>query len=404
MNFPFYIAKRYLIAKKKHTAINIISIISIVGVAIGAFALIVILSVFNGFEKLIENSFNAFDPDLKITPVEGKTFVPDSSLFSNVYNLEDVTNHSEVVEDIALLRYAEYQQPATIKGVEKNYPEMTGIDTMMYDGEFKLWDKHHPQAIVGAGLRYYLSINLNFINPILMYAPSNKGYMLNNAFNRKAIFPSGVFMIERETDSKYVIVPIEFARDLFSLNNEVTSIELELKEEKRVSAIQKEIKAILGDKFSVKNRYEQKEFFYKVMRSEKWFISATLTFILLIASFNIIGSITMLIIDKKEDMKTLRALGSNRNIIKQIFLLEGWLITAIGTISGLTLGTILCIIQEKFGIIKLQGANSFIVSSYPIEIEWGDVAFILIVVMFIGFITSWFPVNRITKKHITDIV
>lgn len=404
MNFPLYIAKRYLIAKKKHTAINIISIISIVGIAIGAFSLIVILSVFNGFELLIEKSFNAFDPDIKITAKKGKTFIPDSSVFDSIYNLEEVKNYSEIVEDIALLRYDDYQQPATVKGVQDNYPDMTGIDTMIYEGKFQLWDKHHPNAIVGAGLRYHLSINLNFINPIIMYAPKENSRMLHNAFNRESLFPSGVFMIERETDSKYILVPLKFARQLFGYSKEVTAIELQLDKNLNEKKAQKKIKEILGNKFDVKNRYEQKEFFYKVMRTEKWFISAILTFILIIASFNIIGSITMLIIDKKNDMITLRSMGAGKNTIKNIFLFEGWLICLTGTISGLSLGSLLCWIQEKFGIIKLQGANSFIVSSYPIDMQFNDFIFILGVVTFIGFLTSWFPVNRITKKYITDII
>jgi lipoprotein-releasing system permease protein len=404
VKFSLYIAKRYLIAKKRHTAINIISIISIVGVAIGAFALIVILSVFNGFERLIEKSFNAFDPDLKISPKTGKVFIPDSVTFNKIYSLEEILNYSEIVEDIVLLRYSEYQQPATVKGVQDNYSEMTGVDTMMYDGEFTLWDKQHPQAIVGAGLRYYLSINLNFINPILMYAPKGNTMMIHEAFKRKAIFPSGVFMIERETDSKYVLVPLSFARDLFGYENQVTSIELQVNPGSNIKKLQKEIKEILGEDFHVKNRYEQKEFFYKVMRSEKWFISAILTFILLIASFNIIGSITMLIIDKKDDMTTLRSLGADKKIIRNIFLFEGWLICFTGTFAGLSLGTLLCYIQESYGIIKLKGANSFIVDAYPIDMQGSDILFILAVVSAIALLTTWYPVVRITKKHITDFI
>ncbi len=403
MKTAFYIARRYLFAKKSHNVINIISMISVIGVAVGTMALIVVLSVFNGFESLVESLFNAFDPDIEITAAEGKTFIPDSTEIQVLQDHENIALYTEVVEENALLRYEDQQYIATIKGVGSNYGQLTGIDSVIIEGDFILKDDHKRNyAVVGLGVQYYLSIGLNFASPLFIYVPRENVSNPTRAFKRKDIFPSGVFSIEKEIDSKYVLVPLDFSRELLGMQNEVTGLEVEVKDKDKVKTTQKDLKKSLGDDFIIKNRFEQKAFFYKVMRSEKWAIFFILTFILIIASFNIIGSLTMLIIEKKKDMYTLQSMGANLKLIRQIFLLEGWMITLSGAIIGLVLGFLTAWMQETFELIKLQGANSFVVSAYPVEMKLSDFGVIFLTVSLIGFIAAWYPVHYITKKHISQ--
>jgi lipoprotein-releasing system permease protein len=391
--------------KKFHSpnVINIISAISVLGVSVGTMALIVILSVFNGFEGLIKSLFNSFDPDIRITIVEGKTFIPEGDEFDQIKNTEGVVSFSETIEEHALLRYDDQQHIATIKGVSNDYARVSGVDSMIIEGQFMLWDRGgRPCAIIGAGVQYYLSIGLNFINPLFIYIPKKNTRPTVRAFNRKDIYPKGVFSVEKETDSRFVIVPLQFARELLEYDKEVSAIELKLDPTKDADKIQQEIKTILGPEYNVKNRFEQKEFFYKVMKTEKWAIFFILTFILIVASFNIIGSLTMLIIDKKNDMFTLRSIGADLKFIRRIFFLEGWLISLVGAFIGLLLGFIICWVQQTFGLLKLYGANSFIVNAYPVEMQASDFLHVLVTVVFLGIIAAWHPVRYITKKHLVE--
>ncbi|MCK4920565.1 MAG: ABC transporter permease, partial [Bacteroidales bacterium] len=365
MNFSFYIARRYLFAKKKRNAINIISLISILGVAVGVSALVVVLSVFNGFDQVIQSLVNSFDPDLKISIIEGKTFLPEEANKSKIFEIDGVETVSEIFEETALIRYDEHQFIAILKGVDENYASITGVDTMMREGIFMLEKNNKPLAVVGQGVAYSLRIGLNFIQPLIFYVPKRTGEisMTNptNSFNRAVVFPSGIFSIEQEYDSKYVLLPIITVRNLLEYSEEVTSLEIKIKDQFDKSLIQEQIKLIVGDGFDVLNRYEQNEVLYRIMKSEKWATFLILTLILIIASFNIVGSLTMLIIDKKEDILTLRNLGANESQLKNIFLTEGWLISIIGSGVGIILGTFVSLAQEHFGIIKIGGSGTFVI-------------------------------------------
>ncbi len=372
MRVSLYIARRYLFAKKSQNAINIISGISMLGVAVGTLALVVVLSVFNGFDEVVKSLFNSFDPDIQITLVEGKTFTPDDR-FDALNHLPGVAVYSEILEENALLKYGERQHIATIKGVDESFIQVTGIDSMIYDGTMKLQDKNRPYAVVGQGVAYSLQVGLNFINPLFVYMPKRVGQINianpDDAFRRKHIFPSGIFSIEQDYDSKYVIVPIGFMRELLEYKDEVTSVELKLDESIDPEHTQDQIIEILGPEFNVKNRAEQNELFYKVMKSEKWAIFLILTFILIIASFNIIGSLSMLIIDKKNDIKSLRNMGANKKLISRIFLIEGWLISITGSFIGMLLGVGISWVQDRFELLKLSGSGTFIIDAYPVDLQ-----------------------------------
>ena len=403
MNFPFHIAKRYLFSKKSKNAINVISAISVVGVAIGTIALIVVLSVFNGFDNLVRSLFNSFDPDLKITSVMGKTFPANNKKIQMLEKADGILYLTEVVEENALLRYDERQYIATIKGVGEDFVRMSGIDSMIIDGNFTLIKNGKPYAVMGQGVAVNLAVGLNFISPVIFYVPRNTKLISMNpakAFNRKYLFPSGIFAIQQDFDSEYVIVPLSFARDLLGYTNEVSSIEIKVDPSYETSMVQENIKELLGPDFSVKNRFEQQELLYKIMKSEKWAIFLILTFILIVASFNVIGSLTMLIIEKKKDIGILRSMGTSLSALRRIFLYEGWMISLLGAFSGLILGTLICWIQQQFGIIKLQGSDSFVIDTYPVSIEIPDLIWIFLTVLLIGYLAAWYPVRYITRRFV----
>ena len=366
-------------------------------------ALIIVLSAFNGLDDLLRSMNDSFDPDLKITPSTGKVFSLNDPRIETIRNHESVFDIAEVLEENALLKYADQQYIATIKGVSDNFANISGIDTMLVVGDFILKHKNQPYAIVGQGVQYYLSLNLNYIDPIVIFVPKRDAKITSNpekAFNRNYIFPSAVFGIQQDFDSKYVIVPLDYARKLFSYENEVSALEIKLKPEYNIDKAQREIAEILGDDFQVKNRFQQHEAFYKIMKSEKFYIFLILAFIIVIASFNIMGSLTMLIIDKKDDISTFRNLGASLKTIQQIFLTEGWLITIVGAIVGLILGLFICWLQIKFELIRLHGNGSFIIDAYPIKIIWSDFLMIFVTVITIGFVAAWYPVRYITKRFV----
>ncbi|KPK79678.1 MAG: hypothetical protein AMS27_17785 [Bacteroides sp. SM23_62_1] len=403
MNLPFYIARRYLIAKKSQNVINIISGISVIGVAVGTMALVIILSVFNGFDDLIKSLYSTFDPEIKITLSEGKTYSPVLPEFERIRNLNGVQYFSEVLEENVLLRYGDRQYIATLKGVDEEFSNVTGIDTMIVDGEFELYQQNRPYAVVGQGVAYYLGIGLNFLNPLNIYSIRRTGNIPVNpeqAINRKFIFPSGVFSIEQEHNVKYVITPITFARDLLGYTDEVSAVEIKLFPDADHDKVQEEIRSILGDEYLVQNRNEQNELFYRIMKSEKWAIFFILTFILIVASFNIIGSLTMLILDKKEDINTLRSLGASNSLIRKIFLLEGWMISVLGAILGLIIGSFVAWLQAEYGMIKLNSSGSFIIDAYPVVYKLSDVFKIFLTVLLIGLLAAWYPVRYISKKFL----
>ena len=400
MNFPVYIAKRYIFAKKSRNAINIISGISVGGVAIGTMALVIVLSVFNGFDDLIRKLFNSFDPDLKVTIVEGKHFPIDTTKLKNLGSIKGVEAFSKVLEDNALLKYGEKQFPATFKGVDDHYLDVNGMDSMIVDGTFKLTDKHGQYAVVGQGLAYNLQIGLKFINPIIVYVPPRNASTMTP--NQKFIFPSGIFAVEQEHDVKYMIVPLKFAYELLEDSTILSAIEIKMTKTADQKLVQKKVQQLFGNQFIVKNHYQQNELFYRIMKYEKWTIFMILSFILMVASFNIVGSLSMLIIEKKKDISTFQSLGADRSLISRIFLFEGMMISFFGALLGLILGLTICWLQVKYGFVKLQGSGSFIIDAYPVSIRMPDIILGFLTVLVIGYLAAWYPVRFIIKKYLPE--
>lgn len=405
MNFPFYIAKRYLVAKKSHTAINLIAIVSLAGIAVGTMALVVILSVFNGFDNVVKSLINSFNPDLKVTLVEGKTFAPDEKTLRLIRSLNGVSLVAPVLEDKALLRYDERQTIAIVKGVGPEYAAVSGIDSMVVEGKFRLEYEDLPFAVIGKGIDIFLNVIQNSPRQMGIYVPRRSGHVSldpDKAVNRKFLNVSGVFMIEQDFDTKYILVPLTFAQELFEYPGRLNALEIKLNPGVSQQSVQNSIQQILGNQFRVQNRYQQNEVFYKTMQMEKWAIFLILVFILIVASFNLIGTLTMLIIEKKTDILTLRNLGAPVSLINRIFLFEGWLVSVIGAGIGLILGLLICWLQLTFKFIKLQGSGTFIIDAYPVLINPVDIAVIGIAVIIIGFIAALFPVRFITKKILIE--
>lgn len=400
MRLSVYIAKRYLFAKKSRNAINIISAVSVAGVSVGTMALIIILSVFNGLEKMVSAIFNTFDPDLKITIVDGKTFNADTTLLKQLAEINGVACYSLTLEENALFKYGERQVIGSIKGVDENYSRVSGIDSAMFEGTFNLSDKVRPYAIPGAGVAQSLGLRINFIQPLFIWMPKRNGSVnLEDPFNKKYIFPSGIFQVEKEYDSKYVYIPLSLAQELTEGENRVSSVEVRFAANADPPSVQKKIKKLFGNSYNVQNRYEQQEIFYKVMKSERLAIFLILTLILVIASFNIIGSLTMLIIEKERDVEILKSLGADNDLIKKIFIFEGWLISILGAVSGLFLGFIVCWIQQRYGIVRLQ-SDSLLMDSYPVVLKLKDFIVVPAVVLLIGYWAAWYPVRFLTKKYL----
>jgi lipoprotein-releasing system permease protein len=403
VKLSLYIAKRYLFAKKSRNAINIISAVSVAGVAVGTMALIIILSVFNGLETMVSAIFNTFDPDIKITAAEGKTFIADSTRLKLLAKVDGLSCYSLTIEENALLKYGTREYIATIKGIDENYAMVSRIDSSMFEGEFILRnDKGRPYAIPGIGVAQYLGLRINFITPLEIIFPRKTGsvnFNAENSLNRKFIFPSGIFEVEKDYDSKYVYIPIDFARELTEIDKGVTTIEIKFRKNADPGSVQKNITKIFGKGFIVQNQYEQQAIFYKVMRSERLAIFFILTLILIIASFNIIGSLTMLIIEKEKDIEILKSLGADNNLIRNIFIFEGWLISIIGAIAGIILGFIVCWLQQTYGLVKLQ-SQSLIMDSYPVVMKIKDFIIVPGTVLLIGYWAAWYPVRFLTKKYL----
>ncbi len=407
MKTAFYIARRYLISKKSVNVINIISGVSIAGVTVGTFALVVILSVFNGLDFSIKSLFSTFDPDIKITnTVKGKSFELNSINIESIKQIAGVSTVTPIVEEDAFLMYGNRQYFATIKGVPTNYNEISRLDTSsITSGRFLLEADQVPFALVGQGVAYYLSVGLSFTDPIQIYTlkKGTKGRpSLENTFNHNTIYASGIFASQQEIDSKYVLVPIGFAQELFEMDGRVSAIEVGLTKGTSEDDVKAEISRVLGNNFAVKTQFEQHELFYRVMQSEKWAIFFILAFILIIASFNILGSLSMLIIDKKADIAILQSMGANQKLVRTIFLFEGWMISLAGAFFGIILGVIICWIQITYGILKIPNEGSFIFSAYPVQIRVADLFVIFLLVTGIGFLAAWYPIRFISGKYLTS--
>ena len=402
MNFPFFIARRYLFSKKSTHAINVISGISVVGVAIATMALVVTLSVFNGFHDLVASFFTSFDPQLKITPVEGKSVAADDPVLTQIRQLPQIEVATECVEDQALAIYKSRQMMVMIKGVDDNFDQLTHIkEILIGEGDFCLHAADMDYGILGIRLAEQLATGYSYDQPLHIYAPRREGqFDLTNpteAFEEDDLYSPGVLFNVRQAkyDKNYIITSIAFARRLFDQQGMLTSLELRLKPGSNFERTKSEIKQLCGDRFTVKDRFEQQDDTFKIMKIEKFIAYIFLTFILMVACFNIIGSLSMLIIDKKDDVVTLRNLGADDKQITRIFLFEGRMISAIGAVIGIIIGLLLCWLQQRFGLVALgSSSGSFVINAYPVSVHPEDIVLIFITV----FLSVWYPVRYFAKR------
>lgn len=403
MNLSFYIAKRYLFSKKSHNAINIISLVSVCGVAIATVALVCALSVYNGFDGLVASLFSNFDPDLKITARKGKVFDPENAL-RQLRERNDIIAVSEVLQDNALVRYRDRQGVAMLKGVDTNYEGLARIDSILIDGEYRLSDEVANYANLGIGLAYSLGINAGFVSPLEIYAPKREERVnLANpagSFNLEYAYIGSVFRTDQQVyDDSYMIVPLSLTRSLFHYDREVSALELKVSEEASVGRVKDELRKSLGEAFLVQDRFEQQEASFKMMQVEKWMTFLILTFILAIALFNVVGSLSMLMIEKRDDVTTLRNLGASDRLIRSIFLFEGWMISGFGALAGIAIGVTLCLLQQYFGFIKLgEAAGTFVIDAYPVRMMPLDILTVLVTVLGIGLLAAWYPVRYLFRE------
>lgn len=405
MNFPFFIAKRYLFSKKSHNAINVISAISVCGVALATLAMVCTLSVFNGFQDMVATFFTAFDPQIKITSVKGKVFDGSEPVFSEIRTMPEIAVYSESVEDNAMVQYKGRQVMAVIKGVEDNFDKLSPIDSILFGrGELILHDEVVDYAIPGLQLLSTLGTGIRFLDPLEIYAPK-RGSRINmsnpmSSFVSDRLFSSGLtFTVNQEKyDASYIITSIGFARRLFQYTDEVSAVNLRLTPEADEASVIRKLQEKLGEDFRIQNRYEQQSDTFRIMEIEKLISYIFLVFILMIACFNVIGSLSMLIIDKKNDVQTLRNLGASDSQIVRIFLFEGRMISFIGAVAGVIIGLALCLIQQEYGIISLGSAGSFIVDSYPVSVHAWDVVLVFATVLVVGFISVWYPVRYLSRR------
>ena len=405
MNFPFYIARRYLFSKKSTHAINVISGISVVGVAV-ATILVVTLSVFNGFHDLVASFFTQMDPQLKITPVKGKTALADDPILTKIRHLPEVEVATECLEEQALAVYGDRQQMVIVKGVEDNFNQLTHIQEILEgDGDFELHAADLSYGIPGLGVAYQLGLGYTYEHPLRIYAPRREG-QLNMAnptegFVVDDLYSPGVVfcMKQGKYDKNYILTSIAFTRHLFDLDGRLSSLEIRLKPGSDFERVKSQMEEIAAGKFYVQDRYEQQDDTFRIMKVEKLIAYVFLTFILMIACFNIIGSLSMLIIDKKEDVVTLRNLGATDHQITRIFLFEGRMISAIGAILGVLIGLLLCWLQQQYGIVRLGSSEgSFVVDAYPVSVHPWDIVLIIITVIAVGFLSVWYPVRYFSRR------
>ena len=406
MNFPFYIARRYLFSRKSTHVINIISAISVTGVTVATMALVVTLSVFNGFHDLVASLFTAFDPQLKVAPAKGKAVAADEPALEKIKALPQIQVATETVEDVALAVYGERQTMVTIKGVQDNFDSLTHVrEILQGDGTYELQAADLSYGILGIRVAEILGMGYSFKYPLRIFAPRRNGQL--DMFNPEECFyadelysPGVLFCVKQaKYDKNYILTNIHFARRLFDMQGMVSALELRLKPGSNFEAVKSEIKEIAGDRFTVKDRFEQQEDTFNIMKIEKLMAFSFLTFILVVACLNIIGSLSMLMIDKKKDVVTLRNLGASDRQIVQVFLFEGRLISLAGAVLGIVLGLLLCWLQQTFGLVGLgRSSGSFIIDSYPVSVHAEDILIIFITVLVSGFLAVWYPVKYFAKR------
>jgi len=399
----FFIARRYLFAKKSFAIINIISVISVVGVTVGTMALFVVLSVFNGFEEIILKLFNNFHADFKIEAVEGKTFTLYNFPEDEIRQIEGVYSLTHVIEDLALARYDERQQLVSVKAVTDEFLLSPGIDSIIVRGDAVLHNNDVNYAILGIGVDYLLGVNYNdYSKSVSLYVPkrtAKASVSMGQAFTSEQLFPSAVFSVQQEYDESYIIIPFETGRKLYEYDNEVTSVEVMILPESNMKKVRSELEKLLGDQFVIKDRFQQQEFIYKILRSEKLAIFMILLFILIIATFNVIGTLSMIILEKRRDIAVLNAMGAPLPFIRRLFVIEGFLIISFGAFIGIVAGAILCWLQQSYGLLSLGSPDAgFVVSAYPVRMKASDVSIIFLAVLLIGLLSSMIPSFRIHSK------
>ncbi|MCQ2345967.1 MAG: FtsX-like permease family protein [Paludibacteraceae bacterium] len=399
-----HIAWRYLRSKKSHNAINIVSGVSAVAVAVVTAAMICVLSVMNGFGDIVRQMFSEFDPQLRITAAQGKYFSTDDPRIAEVQSLPYIDVWCEAVKETALVEFESHQLPAVLLGVDSNYQQLTHIDSILVDGEFQTFDGGFERTVVGQGLAWQLGVGAHFIRGLHLYAPKRceEVNMLRpeQNFNQSTVFISAIFAVNQvEYDDKMMLVSLQTARHLFDYSDQqVTEIDFSIKAGTQLRHAKREIRKILGDNYVVADQYEQQADFFRILRVEKLLTGLLLVFILLIAAFNLIGSLTMLMLDKQEDTRTLSNLGADEAMIRRIFLLEGWIISSIGAVAGILLGLTLCLIQQHFGLLKLGSGTEYILNAYPVAVRATDILIVLIIVISIGFAAAWYPTRHVRSK------
>ncbi len=408
MKLILQIALKFLFGKKSKGIINTISTISIVGVGVGSLALLIVLSVFNGLHGLIGSLYGSFDPDFKVIAAQGKFFSIDSLDIQEIRKLEDVLQVSPVVQDNALLKYNQRRVTGIVMGVDTTFSQVSRLDSIMVDGKFNIKDDFGYGGAIGFELADQLNVRPTFMTPLVIYVPQrNKKISLSRpdeAFNTHYVHPKGIFMVkQKEYDSQYLIIDIELARKLFEYKiSEVSYLAIAIKPGASVDRLQSKIEKIVGSAYQVKNRQQQHASFYKMMGVEKLMSYLILCFILIIATFNLIGTMSMLIFDKKEGIKTLKSIGADKRMVTRIFLVEGWLISLIGVISGVTLGIVLVLAQEHLGLIKFAGGGNFVVDAYPVKLLLSDIVITIVTVSSIGFLATLYPVKVIVRNYYDD--
>lgn len=404
MNFPFFIARRYVFSKKSTNAINVISAISVVGVAVGTMALVIVLSVFNGFHDLVASFFTNFDPQIELVPTQGKTAPADDPVLDQVRQMPQVSVHTDVLEDQGLAVYGDRQQMVTVMGVDDNFTQLTNISDILYgDGEFTLQAANLFYAIPGIRLAQDMGLGARFDGYLKLYAPVRRGQITDledpsDGFVVDSLISPGVVFAVNQAkyDRDHIICSIGFARRLFDQDGMLSSLQIRLKPGSDLAAVKKQMREIVGSKYRVLDRFEQQSDTFNIMQIEKVLAYVFLTFILMVACFNIISSLSMLIIDKKADAATLRNLGATDRQIRSIFLFEGRIISAIGAVVGILLGLLLCWLQQEFGLVHMgDSAGSFVVNAYPVSVHYDDVAIVFITVLLIGWGAAWIPTRKL---------
>lgn len=409
MKTELKIAWRYLFAKKQYNAIHIISGISAAAVGVVTAAMVCVLSVMNGFGVMVEQLFSQFDPDIRIEAVSGKSFHDQGERFDALRQLSEVAMVSQSIEETALLQFEDKQMPVRLYGVDSVFPTLTHIENIITEGHYEVYDGAFDRAVLGQGLAWQMGIGARFISPLQLYAPKRnaKVNMLrpDQSFNDEVCFIAGTFAVQQvKYDNEVMLVDIDLTRRLLDYgNDEVSALLVKVAPHTSVKQAKKAIQSLLGEGFAVLDRYEQQADFFRILRVEKLLTTLLLVFILLIASFNIIGSLSMLIIDKQTDIQTLSHLGANKKMIQRIFLFEGWLISALGAMVGLAIGLIVCLAQEHLGILKLGNGTEYVVSAYPVAVQTTDVLIVAAVVLTLGFLAAWIPARKVQEAKSSGV-